>query len=342
MNYPERLAKLLVPSATEGPRVVDLFAGCGGLALGFEAQGFSTHGFEIVKDYAESYRRNLSGPCECVELTVETPLPDAPIVIGGPPCQPFSVGGHQHGLRDARDGFPSFLSAVRRLKPELFIFENVRGMLYGNKRYLDEITAALEDLGYVVERRLLNAVDYGVPQNRERVICVGHHGGFIWPEPERKRVTVGEALGEWMVEAPPGSKFLTESMDEYVARYEKASFCITPRDLHPNKSARTLTCRNLAGATGDMHRIRLPDGRRRRLLLREAARLQSFPDSFQFCGGEIAQFNQVGNSVAPLFAWHLADAVRCYLSSPDRLSAKQIAALRRHNQLELLPTPLIA
>ena len=71
MNYPERLAKLLVPSATEGPRVVDLFAGCGGLALGFEAQGFSTHGFEIVKDYAESYRRNLSGPCECVELTYE-------------------------------------------------------------------------------------------------------------------------------------------------------------------------------------------------------------------------------------------------------------------------------
>jgi len=337
MNYADRINSLLVPRQSEGPLVVDLFAGCGGLALGLEAQGFSTHGFEMVKDYAESYRRNLTGPCECVELKEDTKLPAAPIVIGGPPCQPFSVGGHQNGLRDARDGFPAFLSAVRRLKPELFMFENVRGMLYGNKWYLEEITVALEDLGYVVERRLLNAVDYGVPQNRERVICVGHRGGFRWPEPEQQRVTAGEALAHWMEEIPPDSKFLTDSMDDYVARYEKASFCVNPRDLHPHKPARTLTCRNLAGATGDMHRIRLPDGRRRRLLIREAARLQSFPDTFEFCGGETARFNQVGNAVAPLFAWHLAGAIRHYLTSSERLSPKQIAALRRHNQMELLP-----
>lgn len=98
------------------------------LALGFEARGFLTHGFEIVKDYAESYRRNLSGQCECVELKEDTSLPAAPVVIGGPPCQPFSVGGHQNGLRDARDGFPAFLSAVRRLEPELLMFESMRGV----------------------------------------------------------------------------------------------------------------------------------------------------------------------------------------------------------------------
>ena len=114
MTYSDRINTILVPRPSEGPVVVDLFAGCGGLALGFEAHGFNTHGFEMVKDYAESYRRNLTGPCECVELKEDTPLPAAPVVIGGPPCQPFSVGGHQNGLRDTRDGFPAFLSAVSR------------------------------------------------------------------------------------------------------------------------------------------------------------------------------------------------------------------------------------
>ena len=95
-----------------------------------------------------------------------------------------------------------------------------------------------------------------------------------------------------------------------------------PRDLHLDKPARTLTCRNLAGATGDMHRIKLPDGRRRRLLLREAARLQSFPDWFEFIGTETSCLNQVGNAVSPLFAFHLAGFVRDYLRSSKRLSPR--------------------
>jgi type II restriction enzyme len=113
-------------------------------------------------------------------------------------------------------------------------------------------------------------------------------------------------------------------MDEYVAKYERASFCTRPRDLHPELPARTLTCRNLAGATGDMHRIRLPDGRRRRLFVHEAARLQSFPDWFRFCGGETSQFNQVGNAVAPLLAWHLAGSVKNYLATTKRLTSGEI------------------
>ena len=119
-------------------------------------------------------------------------------------------------------------------------------------------------------------------------------------------VTAGEALGELALEAPSDSKFLTSGMDRYIAKYERASKCVTPRDLHLDRPARTLTCRNLAGATGDMQRIRLPDGRRRRLTHREAARLQSFPDSFEFVGNETSRFNQIGNAVAPLFALQLA------------------------------------
>ena len=340
MNYPETLNRKLRPKKGGEPLVVDLFAGCGGLGLGFEAQGFATVGFEKDADCCSTYRRNLEGQCEQVMLTPETLLPAARVVIGGPPCQPFSVNGHQRGLDDARDGFPAFISAIARLQPDIWLFENVRGVLYGNRWYFDEITTALRQLGYIVEYELLNAVNFGVPQNRQRVIVVGHRGRFVFPKLEQRRVTVMEALGDGMLETPPGSKFLTTSMDAYVARYEKASACIRPRDLHPDAPARTLTCRNLAGATGDMHRVKLPDGRRRRLLAHEAARLQSFPDWFEFEGGETSVFNQIGNAVPPLFASHLAASVRAYLESTERLNIAEIRNERPAQQADLFASSL--
>jgi DNA (cytosine-5)-methyltransferase 1 len=314
-DYASHVAALLRPAVTADlPSVLDLFAGCGGLALGFEAQGFETVGFEMEADACASYEENLVGHCHQTVLTPRTELPEARVIIGGPPCQPFSVGGQQLGLKDARDGFPVFVSAIERLKPEIWLFENVRGLFYRSRQYLDEVVSALRGLNYEVSSQLLNAKNYGVPQNRERVIVVGHHGGFEWPRQFAGRpVTAGEALGELASQASHDAKFLTPGMDAYVARYEKASKCINPRDLHLDRPARTITCRNIAGATGDMHRIRLPDGRRRRITVREAARLQSFPDWFEFGGTETNQFNQIGNAVAPLFAYQLAASVRTYL-----------------------------
>lgn len=314
-DYPERIDRMLRPAVDgSSPLVLDLFAGCGGLALGFESQGFETVGFEMDADAAATYGRSLSGICNQITLTQSTELPSAPIVIGGPPCQPFSVGGNQRGLKDARDGFPIFVSAIERGRPELWVFENVRGLFYRNRWYLDEIVEHMRGLGYEVEYRLLNAKRHGVPQNRERVIVVGHRGGFQFPaELTGPPVTAGEALGDLAHSVPCDAKFLTPNMDAYVARYERASQCIRPRDLHLDKPARTLTCRNLAGATGDMQRIRVKDGRRRRLTVREAARLQSFPDWFEFEGGETSCFNQIGNAVPPLLAHHLAASARTYM-----------------------------
>ena len=117
-------------------------------------------------------------------------------------------------------------------------------------------------------------------------------------------------------------------MDTYVANYERASKCINPRDLNPSRPARTLTCRNLAGATGDMQRLKLEDGRRRRITVREAARLQSFPDWFQFSGAEGSQYNQIGNAVPPLFARALAESVAEYLNSGEACDDTQIRARR--------------
>jgi DNA (cytosine-5)-methyltransferase 1 len=334
-EYIHRLNSILHPQVKHHTRVIDLFAGCGGLALGFEAQGFLTHGYEMDADSCATYQKNLKGNCTQLTLTQETEIEQAPVLIGGPPCQPFSVIGHQRGLKDSRDGFPIFISAVERIKPAIWLFENVRGMLYQNKNYFEEILQTLQALGYVVEYRLVNAFHYGVPQNRERVIVVGHQGNFVFPPPVQERFTAGDALADMLYTTPPESKFLTQSMDEYVARYEKASFCKRPRDLHLDEPARTLTCRNLAGATSDMHRIRLPDGRRRRLLLKEAARLQSFPDYFEFYGSETSRFNQIGNAVSPMLAYHLAGAVQDYLNSSRRLSPSEIAGRNLPRQLSL-------
>jgi DNA (cytosine-5)-methyltransferase 1 len=292
--------------------VVDLFAGCGGLSLGFEANGFKTIGYEMDENACRTYNQNLIGKCFNEKLTINSKYPKADIVIGGPPCQPFSVGGKQHGLKDSRDGFPIFLSAIRQLNPEVLLFENVRGMLYKNKWYLKEVIEELEKLGYHINYALLNAVDFEVPQNRERIIVIGSKNKINLPKKVNRKVTVGQALGELYFQYNDESKYFTESMDRYVANYEKASNCINPRDLYLDRPARTLTCRNLAGATGDMHRIRLMDGRRRRITIREAARLQSFPDWFEFTGTETNQFNQVGNAVAPYFAFHLAQNIKNY------------------------------
>lgn len=331
MNYIEYINGTLKPKITEKEIVLDLFAGCGGLSLGFEAAGYETIGFEMEVSATETYKKNLIGNCHAIKLDLSYEYPSADIIVGGPPCQPFSVGGNQKGIEDSRDGFPLFIDAVRKLQPKVFMFENVRGLLYANKGYFEIVISELQKLGYFIDYKLLNAVNFGVPQNRERLFVIGHRTKFNFPKPNPIKVTVEQAIGDLMYTTPTESKFFTASMDTYVAKYEKASSCINPRDLYPTKPARTLTCRNLAGATGDMQRVRLEDGRRRRLLHREAARLQSFPDWFDFSGNETQRFNQIGNAVPPLLAYQMALAVKdCYnkeemFSSTEILEKKMLA-----------------
>jgi DNA (cytosine-5)-methyltransferase 1 len=313
--------------AADAPRVLDLFAGCGGLGLGFETAGFNTHGFEMKPVPAATYRENLHGGCDEVKLDIGEPAGEADIIIGGPPCQPFSQIGYQRGNRDPRDGFPVFLDAVSRMRPRIAIIENVRGLLFRNKDYLMAACGELERFGYRVDARLLNAKAFGTPQNRERVVVVASMVGWTWPDPVvEEPVTAGIALGDSVLQAPPESRFLTESMDRYIADYERRSQCIVPRDLHLNRPARTLTCRNLGAATSDMQRIRLPDGRRRMLTVREGARLQGFPDWFAFRGTAYEQTEQIGNSVSPLMSVALARRAWAALESPmAKIAAKKKA-----------------
>ncbi|MBI2675765.1 MAG: DNA cytosine methyltransferase [Candidatus Aenigmarchaeota archaeon] len=324
MNYLDFIEKeLKLPEKDKNsPLVLDLFAGCGGLALGFEAAGFRTIGYEMLPVACQTYNKNLKGWCKQVFLDTKSELDEsADVVIGGPPCQPFSVIGNQSGVSDPRNGFPAFLSAVEKYNPKIVVFENVRGMFYRNKWYLDKIVEYLQDnLKYNVEPpKILNAVHYGVPQRRERLFVVAHRGNWKFPEPFHWNFTAGDALGELAFSIPESAKFLTKSMDDYIERYERKSHCMRPRDLHLDQPSRTVTCRNLNGATGDMLRIRLPDGRRRRLTVREAAKLQSFPDWFEFCGSEGEQFNQIGNAVPPLLAKAVAMSVLQCIKGTDIL-----------------------
>lgn len=313
--YLSLLRGLVKSEVNNGHHVIDLFAGCGGLSLGFEVAGFNTTGYEMDETYADSYNQNLSGECKVSFLDLETKYPQADIVIGGPPCQPWSETGKNLGEYDDRDGFPAFIRCVERVKPRIFVAENVKGLSFKkNRHYLEHIISELENIGYIVDSGIIRMSDYGVPQKRERLFIVGHQGGFIFPEPSNHTFTVRDALGRAAIShLPKQGRYLTHSENKYIESYEEKCKLRTPRDLHLDQPARTLTCRNLAGSTADMIRLAMPDGRRRKLRISEAARLQAFPDWFKFSGSRSKSFYQIGQSVPPLFSYQLALSVKKYL-----------------------------
>jgi DNA (cytosine-5)-methyltransferase 1 len=325
-SYLSLLRRLVRPNEQQNGVVIDLFAGCGGLSLGFEAAGFKTIGYEKEKIYAKTYNSNLSGECIVEMIDSSTEYPSADVVIGGPPCQPWSETGKNLGSNDERDGFPAFINCVKQVKPKLFIAENVKGLSFKkNNSYLKHIISQFEDLGYSVDSQVLRMSNYGVPQNRERLFIIGRKGKFLFPSHHEKVFSVRDALGRMATShVSKGARYLTPAEDKYIQSYEKKCQLKNSRNLHLDQPSRTLTCRNLAGSTSDMIRLLMADGRRRKLRVKEAARLQGFPDWFEFSGNEKQAFYQIGQSVPPLFSYQLALSVIEYIQKIDDCAIEAI------------------
>lgn len=312
---------------------MELFAGAGGLALGLAEAGFSHILLnEFDHDACETLRRNF-GDANVIEGDVHgidfTPYKGkVDLLSGGFPCQAFSYAGNQRGFDDARGTlFFELARAIRETRPKVFLGENVKGLLsHDGGRTFKVISQIIDDLGYrLVPPRVLKAVMYKVPQKRERIFLVGirkdlaDKADFHWPSPYHKVMTlrdtfykgelydrdVPESTGqkyparkaEILAQVPMGGNWrdLSEDLQK---EYMKGSFYLgggktgMARRLSLDEPSLTLTCAPAQKQTERCHPIET-----RPLTVREYARIQTFPDSWEFTGSETSQYKQIGNAV---------------------------------------------
>jgi len=295
--------------------VVSLFSGCGGMDLGFRG-GFEIFGrryrslpFEIIwandfnPEACKTYSRNLGSEIHHGDIwnLIDSMPKKADVIIGGFPCQDISVNGKRAGVNGARSGlYKAMVEAIDRIKPKVFVAENVKALLR-HEEWLNQVLKDFRSLGYKVNFDLYRAADYGVPQTRERVFFVGTADGikpFTPPKPERNAanwMTSLEAIGD------------LELLDES----PHINHIWSKANISPEQGNRRLvsdrpgyTIRAECHGNIQFH-YRLP----RRISMREAARIQSFPDKFLFMSGLREIERQVGNAVPPILAWHVANSV---------------------------------
>jgi DNA (cytosine-5)-methyltransferase 1 len=301
--------------------VASLFSGCGGMDLGFMG-GFSFLGkayprtsFDIVwaneinAAACDTYRRNIGE--HIIEGDVRDALHRLPqhadVVIGGFPCQDISVNGKMRGISGSRSClYTAIVEAVRQLRPKVFVAENVGGLLL--KKHSQSLQTILDDfnqLGYRLCCNLYHAEDYGVPQTRERVFIVGTRNDldeFTLPLPSvTSHLSARDAIDD-LVDHEWDDKF------SHVWSLAKASGQQGGRRMIAERPGYTIR----AECHGNIQfHYSLP----RRISMREAARIQSFPDSFLFASKLRETERQIGNAVPPVLAWHVAKAVEATLGA---------------------------
>ncbi len=297
--------------------VVSLFSGCGGMDLGFRG-GFKIFGRKYAKQpfkiiwanemneaACRTYRKNLDKNIHCGDIwDFINKLPNsADVLIGGFPCQDLSINGKGLGINGKRSSlYAAMVEAIKIVKPKVFVAENVKGLLLKTRR--DSFLRIMEDfnsLGYDVSHSLYHAADYGVPQSRERVFIVGTLNTpkkFTPPSPERTKetwLTAEEAIGDLE------SREMNEAIN-HIWSAANVSGEQGNRRLIANRPGYTIR----AECHGNIQfHYSLP----RRISMREAARIQSFPDNFIFDAKLRETERQIGNAVPPILAWHIAKSV---------------------------------
>lgn len=295
--------------------LVSLFSGAGGLDMGFEKAGFKTvWANDILPEACETHRRWSDAETVCGDIKgIDVgSIPDARVVTGGFPCQGFSLAGPRK-VDDSRNVlYKFFVNVVDAKRPDAFVAENVKGILtLGGGAIIEAIIGEFADKGYTVTANLVNAADYGVPQDRMRVIIVGIRGDvapFEFPAPCGKRVTLRDALADLpgprageVCDAPYSSRYMSRNRKR---GWDDASFTIPAMakqcPLHPSSP--------------DMVRLgpdewAFGDGETRRLSWREAAAVQTFPADLEFAGDLTKKYLQIGNAVPVSLAHAVGTAV---------------------------------
>ena len=324
---------------------IELFAGAGGLALGVEKAGFEHIGLiEIDSDAADTLRKNRPkwnvinddiANISCLDLEdyFDIKKGELDLLSGGAPCQAFSYAGKRLGLEDARGTlFYHYALFLKKLQPKMFLFENVRGLLTHNSgKTYQTITDIFTEQGYSIQKRVLNAWDYNVPQKRERLITIGIRNdladkiGFSFPDPcEYKPI-----LRDILLDCP-------QSIGTKYSKRKEEIFALVPpggywRDIPEDIAKEYMkSCWYMEGGrTGILRRMSLdepsltvltsPSQKQtdrchpiepRPFTVRENARCQTFPDDWEFCGSVGQQYKQVGNAVPVNLAYAIALSIR--------------------------------
>lgn len=313
---------------------IEICAGAGGQALGLELAGFE-HSSLVELDVAACQTLRLNRPNWNVtegdlrNYSAET-WRGIELLAGGVPCQPFSKAGKQLGHEDDRDLFPEAIRLVSECKPQAVMLENVRGLLGSIfDEYRAKIIADLKKLGYIAEWRLLNASDYGVPQLRPRVVFVALRKNlaecFNWPSTLiAQPPTVGEALFDLMASNGwRGAKKWREQACDIAPTLVGGSKKHGGPDLGPTRAKKAWASlgvdgMGIADAVPDKDFIGMP-----RLTIRMAARIQGFPDYWQFSGKKTASYRQIGNAFPPPVACSVGRQIQLALDAAAKPKLKR-------------------
>ena len=316
-------------------KVVSLFAGCGGCDQGitgdfvfnqkrYERLPFElTYAMDIDQKALNTHMLNFRDSIiKCADVcdVESSEIPDCDVIIGGFPCQSFSTVNPTKNPFDERANlYKQMVRIVKDKQPQVFIAENVKGLMTLHKgEIFKKIYKAFEDAGYTLSYRLLNAADYGVPQKRERMIMVGFRNDlgikFEFPEETNKN--------NWVPLSVAVQKLAIDEQKYYFSKRAVLGMKNAKPNMksglwqHLDEPCLTVTSHLAKVSLNSRDPVLLVDPEKelyRRFTPREAARIQSFPDEFNFAGSETDAYRQIGNAVPPVMFWHVTKKVADYL-----------------------------
>lgn len=315
-------------------KIVSLFSGCGGLDLGLIQTGHKiVWANDIFSDAVITYRDNIDSRVDerDIRKIKSNEIPDCDVVVGGFPCQGFSIANMKRNVGDVRNQlYKQMVRVIRDKAPKFFVGENVKGTTsLGNGEVLKKIICDFERAGYNVQWSIVNAADYGVPQIRMRLIIFGvrkdlNCANVVFPpkpthaNPKEAKLlkkkpweTVGKALAH-LPEPKDGKNIPNHECSKYKLRFNGH---LGHRYIDPNKPAPTVTGRgDEKGGVVVLHH----PGNHRRMTARDLAIVQSFPNDFVFAGTKTSAYRQIANAVPPL----LGKAIGKMLKQAEKKSAK--------------------